>query len=203
MRNVGRKLNPPGKARKTAKTVAVTASRFRDFRWTANLSVADAAKLLRVSERTIHNWEAGRVRIPYAAYKLLRIVRGGEFAHPAWRGWFVRGDTLWSPENHGFRPSDSSWWSLLIRQAHQFRCMVRERVKTPCVAGGEAAAPLGLSLYSTSGKLELPLPAPLPPAAYRWPVAAIVTIAPPDPFNPLAPPVRPPVPAPVTLGGAV
>ena len=55
--------------------------------------------------------------------------------------------------------------------------MVRERVKTPCVAGGEAAAPLGLSLYSTSGKLELPLPAPLPPAAYRWPVAAIVTIA--------------------------
>ena len=61
-------------------------SRFRDFRWTANLSVADAAKLLRVSERTIHNWEAGRVRIPYAAYKLLRIVRGGQFAHPAWRG---------------------------------------------------------------------------------------------------------------------
>ena len=104
MRNVGRKLNPPGKARKTAKTVAVTASRFRDFRWTANLSVADAAKLLRVSERTIHNWEAGRVRIPYAAYKLLRIVRGGQFAHPAWRGWFVRGIRSGRPRITGSGP---------------------------------------------------------------------------------------------------
>ena len=183
---------------------AVPTSRFRDFRWTANLSVADAAKLLRVSERTIHNWEAGRVRIPYAAYKLLRIVRGGQFAHPAWRGWFVRGDTLWSPENHGFRPSDSSWWSLLIRQAHQFRCMVREQAKTPCVAGGEAAAPLGLSLYSTSGKRMLTPPAGSPPSGNRWPIAAITAIAPPDPLGPLTalrPPARPPA-APVTLGGA-
>ena len=203
MRSKRRRLNRPGKARKTAKTVAVTASRFRDFRWTANLSVADAAQLLRVSERTIHNWESAQTRIPYTAYKLLRIVRGGQFAHPAWRGWFVRGDTLWSPENHGFRPSDSSWWSLLIRQAHQFRCMVREQARTPCVADGEAAAPLGLSLYSTKRKRNVTPPAPLPPTAYRWPVATLTQIAPPDPLGPLAPPARPPVPASVTLGGAV
>ena len=88
MRNVGRKLNPPGKARKTAKTVAVTASRFRDFRWTANLSVADAAQLLRVSERTIHNWDSRPGSYPVCglqatAYRARRTVR------PSGVAWLV------------------------------------------------------------------------------------------------------------------
>ncbi len=128
------------------------ASRFRDTRFTCNLTVPAAAQLLRVSERTIHNWESGAARVPYAAYRLLRIVRGGEFVHPSWKGWAVRGDTLWSPEGHGFRAADSSWWSLLIRQAREFRNLLIERQKSQVRDGGEAAAALGLSLLSISDK---------------------------------------------------
>ncbi len=145
-------MQGPETPRKARKIPAVEASRFRDTRFTCNLTVPAAAKLLRVSERTIHNWESGAARVPYAAYRLLRIVRSGEFVHPSWKGWAVRGDTLWSPEGHGFRASDSSWWSLLIRQAREFRNLLIERQKWAASAGGEAAAPLGLSLLSTSDK---------------------------------------------------
>ena len=61
---------------KPAGNRAVTASRFKDARLFCMLSTIEAAKLLRVSERTLHNWEKGRVRIPYAAFKLMRILRG-------------------------------------------------------------------------------------------------------------------------------
>ena len=93
-------MRGPESARKTRQIPAVEASRFRDTRFTCNLSVPAAAQLLRVSERTIHNWESGAARcrpVPYAAYRLLRIVRGGEFVHPSWKGWSVRGDTRCSP----------------------------------------------------------------------------------------------------------
>ena len=89
MRNERTTITKPGKARKTHQRPAVEASRFRDTRFTCNLTVPAAAKLLRVSERTIHNWESGAARVPYAAYRLLRIVRGGEFVHSSWKGWAV------------------------------------------------------------------------------------------------------------------
>lgn len=63
---------------KTPRTRAVTAFRFREMRFSCGLSVAIAAKVLHVTERTIHNWESGAARMPYAAYKLLRLLRGGE-----------------------------------------------------------------------------------------------------------------------------
>jgi hypothetical protein len=91
------------------------------------MTIPQTAELLRVSERTVHNWEAGRVRIPYAAYKLIRILRGYELPGPQWKGYRLVGDTLWSPENLPFKAADARWWSLTVAMAHEFRYQAKAR----------------------------------------------------------------------------
>ena len=78
---------------------------------------AAAAKTLQVSERTLHNWVSGKTAVPYAAYKLLRVLCFHEIPFKTWQGWHFTGGKLWSPEGHGFTGLDGSWWSLLVRQA--------------------------------------------------------------------------------------
>src|SRR3546814_3389691 len=77
---------------KTPRIRAVTAFRFREMRLSCALSVAAAAKVLHVTARTLHNWESGASRVPYAAYKLLRLLRGGELPGAAWKGWRLHGE---------------------------------------------------------------------------------------------------------------
>lgn len=151
-------MSPAAKALRGPKNRAVTASRFREARQTCSLTVAEAAKLFRVTERTVQNWESGRVRVPYAAFKLMRILRGHELPHPAWRGFRVVGDTLWTPEGHPFRPDHMAWWSLTCRMADEFRAQARRRAactgsRSALVSGGSSADPV-----------NLPEPAPTPPA---------------------------------------
>lgn len=146
MRSKRGRLSRAGYAAKGPRTRAVTASRFREARSICCLSVSEAAKLLRVTERTLQNWEAGRVRIPYAAYKLMRILRGHELAHPAWRGFRVVGATLWTPEGRSFRPDHMTWWSLTCRMADEFRAMVSGRLRR---AGAEGSGS-GLVTTGTS-----------------------------------------------------
>lgn len=120
------------------------ASRFWEIRHCCGLSVAATAKLLRVTERTVLHWESGKYRVPYAAYKLLRCLRGGQLPHPAWRGWVLRGEVLYTPEGLALRPVDGVWWSLLVRQAHQWRTeawRLRVQAEQAKAAGGEAAPP--------------------------------------------------------------
>lgn len=78
---------------------------------------AAAAKTLQVSERTLHNWVSGTTAVPYAAYKLLRVLCFHEIPFKTWHGWHFAGGKLWSPEGYGFTGLDGSWWSLLVRQA--------------------------------------------------------------------------------------
>lgn len=125
----------------------MTASRFQEARLLCRLTIAATAKLLRVSERTVLNWESGRYRIPYSAYRLMRIARGGQFWGRDWRGWFVRDGVLWSPEGYAFRPQDSGWWGLLVRQAHMWRTEAwqrRVRSETRSADAGGAGAAAGL-----------------------------------------------------------
>lgn len=56
--------------------------------------------------RTLQNWEKCRVRIPYTAYQVLKIKVGYVFGDKYLGDWLVRGDTLWSPEGHGFKPHE-------------------------------------------------------------------------------------------------
>lgn len=92
------------------------------------MTVEDCRLLLRVSERTIRGWESGATRIPYAAYKLLRVLKGGRYlAHPYWHDFIVQGPTLITPEGRTLEAGDLSWWSLLVLQAQQWRNLFAEQ----------------------------------------------------------------------------
>lgn len=142
----------------------MTASRFRDARHLCSLTIPAAAKLLRVTERTVQNWESGRARVPYAAFKLMRILRGHELPHPAWRGFRVVGDTLWTPEGRSFRPDHMAWWSLTCRMADEFRALVR--LARPVVPSPQVDATSAVG--GLASRLRLLQPAsPVVPSANR------------------------------------
>ncbi len=44
------------------------------------LDLTGRAKLLRVTKRTLHNWQSGKHDIPYAAYRLLRLLNRMELS---------------------------------------------------------------------------------------------------------------------------
>jgi DNA-binding XRE family transcriptional regulator len=104
-------------------------SRFRAMYRNLGLTRLDAAKLLHVSERTLHNWETGHHEIPYSAYRLLRLLTRQELPGKAWTGWHITAGVLWSPEGHGFKPEDSSWWSMLCRRSAQFHSLYEENCR--------------------------------------------------------------------------
>ena len=85
------------------------------------LNPDSAGKILHVAPRTVRYWISGKTQAPYAAYRLLRIMTGAELPSPGWDGWHMHSGRLWSPEGHGFLPSDSSWWGLLVRKARLFK----------------------------------------------------------------------------------
>lgn len=86
------------------------------------------ADLLRVSDRTIRGWESGATRVPYAAYKLMRVLKGGRYLHHAhWAHFSVRGPVLATPEGHELQAGDIAWLTLLVRRASAFGEIMRDR----------------------------------------------------------------------------
>lgn len=76
-----------------------------DFKWErqiCNLSIEQCAASLFVTPKTIRNWENGRTRIPYSAYKVLRLLNGQELVHPDWKGWTLVNGALFSPVGQRF-----------------------------------------------------------------------------------------------------
>jgi len=64
--------------------------------------------MLAVTVKTLSNWETGRTRVPYVAFKLLKVLTGYELPGEAWERWSLRGDTLWSPDGRSFKA-----WELM------------------------------------------------------------------------------------------
>lgn len=87
----------------------------------------DAAKMLRVSLRTLQNWLSGQHQVPYSVYKLLRLMRYMELPGQAWAGWHFSRGHLITPEGRAISGNDGAWWSLLVRQAHSFGALYREK----------------------------------------------------------------------------
>lgn len=108
--------------------------KFRETRLLARLTQQEAACLLQVTERTIRLWESGHNAIPYAAYKLLRILTGYELPGTAWVGWSFSGDTLWSPERRGFTAAHLSYMWLTFAMARQRQAMVAKQEKPPAAS---------------------------------------------------------------------
>ncbi|MBP9871059.1 MAG: hypothetical protein KBC53_06115 [Nitrosomonas sp.] len=101
--------------------------KLRETRILSGLSKKEAANMLFVTYRTLHNWESGRVQVPYAAYKLLRILTGYDLPGESWSGWRLSGNTLWSPEGKNFTASDLSYLSLTFAMARQWRIDQQEK----------------------------------------------------------------------------
>lgn len=106
----------------------ITADEFKNARLHAAWTVETAADRLKVTRRTVRNWESGARRVPYFAYELLRILGCHNLPGPAWQGWRIVDDTLYSPEGLGFKAVDIGWWGLTCAMA---RCWL-ERQKASC-----------------------------------------------------------------------
>lgn len=104
-----------------------TGRRFRYMFSSLGWAVADVAKFLQVSTRTVQLWCAGKVRVPYAAYKLLRLQLRYELPGDAWNGWSISAGRLYTPEGHELRPQDFTWWSLLVRKAAMFSTLYEKQ----------------------------------------------------------------------------
>lgn len=79
---------------------------FADLRKQSGLTRAEAAEALNVTRRTIQNWETGGARIPWMAYRMLRILRGYALPSVHWEGWTMRNHQLFSPAGRAF---DAVW----------------------------------------------------------------------------------------------
>lgn len=101
-------------------TRAQLALRFKAMYQSLGLDLPGCAQLLHVSERTLHNWACGKHDIPYATYRLLRLLNRMELPGQTWQGWSFHGHKLVSPEGHVFVGTDSAWWGLLVRRAAMF-----------------------------------------------------------------------------------
>ena len=103
----------------------ITADQFTWERQSAGLTREGAADLLGVGLRTIGHWEAGHTAPSYAAFKLLRVFRQGEFIHPAWDGYRLVRGVLVTPERREFSPADLGWLGLLVGRAKLPKPMLR------------------------------------------------------------------------------
>lgn len=96
---------------------------FRDLRHQAGMTRKEAADALDVTPRTIQNWETGGARIPWMAYRMLRVLRGYALPGVHWEGWTVRGRDLFSPTGRQF---DAAWLAQIenvFAQARLWRQM--------------------------------------------------------------------------------
>lgn len=135
---------------------AQRAQRFRTTYASLGLTRLDVAKLLHVTPRTLHNWVSGRCDIPYAAFKLLRVLLRYELPGDDWQGWHFTSGKLFTPEGRFIEPWDSDWWSLLVRKAQSFsalyaRCSELEQAARHRAASGSAAAPEAVPLARRNG----------------------------------------------------
>ena len=107
--------------------VYVDRATFHLERRTAGLTQAEAARFLGVTERTIRNWENGACRIPYPAFRLIRMRAGGIVHASGWDGWrFGAGGALFSPEGRSFQPWELQQLRLVFSMAAHFRRLYGE-----------------------------------------------------------------------------
>lgn len=77
--------------------------------------------MLGVTAKTIQNWEQGVSRIPYAAFKLLRVLRGHELPDAAWQGWTVEADRLKAPNGREFDAASLNHLEQVFSMARLWR----------------------------------------------------------------------------------
>ena len=94
---------------------------FRIERKTAGLTQRKAADYLGVSLRTVRNWETGANRVPFPAFKLIRM-RAKAIVHvEGWDGWrFARDGALVTPDGRSFQPWELQNLQLVVSLARRY-----------------------------------------------------------------------------------
>ena len=108
----------------------IDSEKFVELRKTNRLSIEQVAKLLQVTSRTVAHWESGATRIPYSAFKLLRYLASGELLPEAWKGWVIKGDTLWSPVGRPFRQHELTYLTHYFTMARYWQADYERRNAT-------------------------------------------------------------------------
>ncbi len=103
-------------------------SQIREARGWAGYSRRELAGLLGVHPDTVANWETGRTRAPYRLRWHLALLLGEPLPGGYWDGWILRGDTLWSPANQGFKATDLSYLWLTFEMARLYKAQNRSQV---------------------------------------------------------------------------
>jgi DNA-binding XRE family transcriptional regulator len=94
---------------------------FCDLRRRADLTRKQAADVLDVTVRTIQNWETSGARIPWMAYRMLRILSGYALPGKAWEGWTVCGDRLYAPNGRWYEANSMEQIEQVFAMARLWR----------------------------------------------------------------------------------
>lgn len=98
-----------------------------------------AAELLEVDIRTLRNWENGSCRVPYAAFRLMRMQGGYSLLGKAWEGWALWDGKLYTPAGRSFEPHELQYVGNYISMARMF-LKDRENLKPDVYASKRARA---------------------------------------------------------------
>lgn len=120
----------------------IDAAAFADVRILCGLDVDRAALLLHVAPRTVRRWESGCCRVPYAAFRLLRLMSAGRVLSGPWHGFTVRGDTLWTPEGKAFKAADLAYLWLTFAMARRWQADYADRGRLELAVRGLPGAAL-------------------------------------------------------------
>lgn len=140
------------------------ASRFRVLCADSGLTIIEVGKLLHVTPRTVRYWFSGKSSVPYAAYKLVRVLRWWELPQKGFEGWSMHSGRLWTPEGIPIAPEDGGWWSLLVRQARCFRTLYQRSADFERALMMLTAKGLEASDAPRSGSLNVAVAAAAPSA---------------------------------------
>ena len=79
--------------------------------------------------------------MPWSAFRLLRILRGGELPATGWKGWTVRdGGRLITPAGVEFKAGEFEWWSLTCLQARSWQRSYDRAIRMPLSAADKLQA---------------------------------------------------------------
>lgn len=131
----GSRLTRAGKHGKRPRIRRITPEQFRETREFTGKSREDVAEFLGVSLRTVGHWETGKARVPYAAFRLLRVALRGDMLDPSWQGYRIARGRLVTPEGYAFGPGDMAWLSLLVARAG-FQSLVAIARRAALQSGG-------------------------------------------------------------------
>jgi transcriptional regulator with XRE-family HTH domain len=136
--------------RRRPKFYHVCRDSFHHERRAAGLTQREAAQYLGVTERTIRNWEKGAVRIPYPAFRLIRMRAGGIVHVPGWEGWkFGPDGSLFSPDGRSFKSWELYHLRLVFSMAEHFRQQHGNKRAEPPRSG--AVEPARLRVIASGG----------------------------------------------------